>query len=98
MYMYPLQICHTLVLSVLYMHVLLCFLCRYRVYGSLHRALSAGQEVRLLVDKSSVEGVDGFYAQVLDMNQQGIIEAFANMSEECGAYGEANKAQSASYV
>lgn len=72
--------------------------CRYKVYGSVHRAVLPDEQVKLVVDKSTVEGVDGFYAQVADESQMEVFQAFREMSMAFTEYALTNKSEFEHYM
>lgn len=66
---------------------------RYRVCDSLHRHVSIGDDVKLVIEKSSVEGADEFYAQVGNPILTPIIQQFGMIEQAAEEYGQNAAAQ-----
>lgn len=71
------------------------YLYRYRVCDSLHRQLSIGDEVKLVIEPTSIEGADGFYAQVGHANVTPYIQRFAQLEQAVNEFGLKNDALNA---
>ncbi|XP_067942651.1 tudor domain-containing protein 1-like isoform X2 [Watersipora subatra] len=63
---------------------------KYTVWDSIHRHVSVGSVVSLCVEPSSIEGVDGFYAQVGNDDLKPYLIAFNELEAEMTEYGNAH--------
>lgn len=66
---------------------------RYTVWDSLHRYTGVKDKVSLVIEKTSIAGVDGFYAQVASEQLAKQIVAFYEMEQKMCCHGQ-NFAQS----